>query len=140
MNHERHIHLIAWFHIIVGMLSLIILVIVLMFGTAIGLAGLTAIHDSPTSKTLPIAGFFSIFYMIFLFCLAISAVPDLLVGWGLLNRKTWARYLGIILSMISLFNFPVGTMLGLYTIWALWSRDANPYFERRYLVDYEYAR
>lgn len=140
MNHERHIHLIAWFHVILGILSLIALFITLIAGTAFGVFGLVLIDKTPAQEFFPVAGFFSVFFFIFLCCLALSAIPDLIVAWGLFNRKPWARYLAIILSAISLFNFPVGTALGLYTIWALWSEDAHAYFDRRYTLHSEYAR
>jgi len=42
------------------------------------------------------------------------------VGWGLLQRETWARTLALILAFISLFlNIPIGTAMGVYTMWVL---------------------
>ena len=40
------------------------------------------------------------------------AVLHLIVGLGLLGRKEWARWLAIILSLLGLFNFPIGTVIG----------------------------
>lgn len=43
----------------------------------------------------------------------------LLVGYGLLTRKPWGRTLAIVIAILSLFRIPVGTGLGIYTLWVL---------------------
>jgi hypothetical protein len=40
-------------------------------------------------------------------------------GISLLRRKPWGRVLGIVLAIFALFKFPVGTALGIYTLWVL---------------------
>jgi hypothetical protein len=50
--------------------------------------------------------------------LAVSGV-GIIAGWGLLERKPWARTLAILLGVISLLNVPFGTALGVYTLWVL---------------------
>ena len=52
-------------------------------------------------------------------------VLALLAGFGLLTRRSWARKLSLILGVLSLFNPPVGTALGVYTLWVLGSRAAR---------------
>jgi ABC-type glycerol-3-phosphate transport system permease component len=42
-----------------------------------------------------------------------------LAGYSLLNRKPWGRMLAIVLAVLALFKFPVGTALGIYTLWVL---------------------
>ena len=53
-----------------------------------------------------------------LFLLAAGAV-GLVAGWGLLTRQPWARMLAIVLGIINLLEIPVGTAIGIYTLWAL---------------------
>ncbi len=48
-----------------------------------------------------------------------GAVLGLLAGWGLLDRQPWARTLAIVLACFSLVNAPLGTALGIYTLWVL---------------------
>jgi hypothetical protein len=60
--------------------------------------------------------------------LAALAVPGLLAGWGLLTHKPWARILAIVVGMLGLINVPVGTAIGLYTLWALTQPAAIEYF------------
>jgi hypothetical protein len=44
---------------------------------------------------------------------------QIICGWGLLARKAWARILTIVVSVISLIGFPIGTALGIYGLWAM---------------------
>ena len=49
----------------------------------------------------------------------IISVPSILAGMGLYKRREWARILTMVLSVIELFSFPIGTAIGIYSIWAL---------------------
>ena len=51
-----------------------------------------------------------------------------LAGWGLLTRKPWARILAIVVGILNLVNFPIGTAIGLYTLWVLMQPAATEYF------------
>ena len=43
----------------------------------------------------------------------------LVLAWGLSERKTWARPLGLVVGFLALLRFPLGTALGIYTLWVL---------------------
>jgi len=49
----------------------------------------------------------------------VKAVAGFFAGWGLLQREPWARVVALILGFLSLFNVPIGTALGIYTLWVL---------------------
>jgi hypothetical protein len=49
----------------------------------------------------------------------IKAAAGFLAGWGLLQREPWARMVSLVVAFISLFNVPIGTALGIYTLWVL---------------------
>jgi hypothetical protein len=51
--------------------------------------------------------------------LMIKGVAGIIAGWGLLDRQSWARILTIVLAFLSLLHFPLGTALGVYTLWVL---------------------
>jgi hypothetical protein len=53
------------------------------------------------------------------------AAPCILCGWGLLQRRPWARTLGIVLAAVSLIRFPVGTIFGIYALWVLFNRETE---------------
>jgi hypothetical protein len=44
-------------------------------------------------------------------------------GIGLLQRRPGARYLVLVLSLLSLFFPPIGTAYGIYAIWVLMKAD-----------------
>jgi len=46
-------------------------------------------------------------------------IVHIVLGWGLSERKTWARPLGLVLGFLALFRVPLGTALGIYTLWVL---------------------
>jgi hypothetical protein len=51
--------------------------------------------------------------------LSAFAMAGVLAGWGLMAHYSWARMLAIVLGCISLIHFPLGTALGIYTLWVL---------------------
>src|SRR5438105_106092 len=53
----------------------------------------------------------------------ILAIPNFIAGFGLLKRREWARILTIVLSFFHLLNFPIGTAIGGYSLWALFSPE-----------------
>lgn len=58
------------------------------------------------------------------------AVPALIGGWGLMRRKSWSRMLVLVLGFLHLLSFPLGTALGVYTIWLLMQEEADTYFRK----------
>jgi signal transduction histidine kinase len=55
-----------------------------------------------------------------LFFTLAAAVATAAVGWGLWNLKSWARMAAIVLAVLQLFGFPIGTVIGALIIWYLW--------------------
>jgi len=51
--------------------------------------------------------------------LALFGVLHLVLAWGLFEREPWARFLGLALGFLALLRFPLGTALGIYTLWVL---------------------
>jgi hypothetical protein len=52
-----------------------------------------------------------------IFVCIVIALPSLIAGWGLLNNRSWAMMLALIVGCLRLFSFPIGTAIGIYTIW-----------------------
>ena len=47
----------------------------------------------------------------------IFAIPRIIAGIGLLNKKPWALLMALIWGCLGVFSFPLGTALCGYTIW-----------------------
>jgi len=66
-------------------------------------------HMPPWLHLMPIIIGFSI----------VAALFSAFVGWSLLTRRTYGRWLAIVAAVLCLFKFPFGTALGVYTLWVL---------------------
>ena len=62
--------------------------------------------------------------------LFIVSAGGILVGRGLLKHQHWARMVGIVLGVVSLFHPPFGTALGIYTLWVLLSDEHGAEYYR----------
>ncbi len=56
------------------------------------------------------------------------SLPSLIAGIGLLKFRNWARVLAIILGVLHLFGFPIGTAIGIYTLYVLLNDKTTPLF------------
>src|SRR5208283_4062629 len=48
-----------------------------------------------------------------------KAAAGFIAGWGLLQRQDWARIVALVVAFIALLSVPIGTALGIYTLWVL---------------------
>jgi hypothetical protein len=116
---KTHIQIVAILHIASGVLNLIgAAVILAVFGVAGGITVSQGEHGA--------AGIIGIVGLLIGVLLAVLGLPGIIGGFGLLAQKNWARILVIIIGILSLFNFPLGTALGVYTLWALLREDVPP--------------
>lgn len=56
---------------------------------------------------------------------SVIGIPSLIAGVGLLKHKGWARILAIIVAVLALSSFPIGTAAGLYTLWVLTQKETG---------------
>ena len=106
---EKNINLIATLHIVMS--GLIIFSGIVAFGILSIIGGYTDCSD--TSSVLYIVGIAILAFLVFI------SLPGIIAGIGLYNRKEWARILTIIVSILELLNFPLGTALGVFSIYVL---------------------
>jgi hypothetical protein len=118
---EQHVKILGTLHIVFGSLGILLaLAMLAVFG---GIAGL--IGDSDYSGGGHILG--GIGAIIFFVLLALS-LPGLVAGVGLLQFRSWARILTIVISVLDLIHVPFGTALGIYGLWVLLSQDSERLF------------
>lgn len=106
---KQHVIVVAWLQI-----GLSIVWVVIGFGIAALILGAgVASHDRDVTEILSIVAPIIIAFSI------LTAIPSIIGGIFLLRFKEWARILVIIISFIDLINFPIGTALGIYSLWVL---------------------
>ncbi len=52
-------------------------------------------------------------------------------GVGLLQYKSWGRVLAVIMAILMLFKFPIGTAIAIYAFWGLFSHEGQEYYKAR---------
>lgn len=106
---ERHINVIAALRIGFSILGLLIGVLIYVILYFVG-----DFADDLEAETI-LAIVANVIIVVFI----VLSIPGIIAGIGLFKRKEWARILTLILSVLDLFNIPVGTAIGVYSIWAL---------------------
>jgi len=106
---EKHINIVAALQI--GFSILGIIIGIFLFTLLFLIGEFIEVAEAQTVLTI-------IAKVVLIFIIILS-IPGIIAGIGLLKRKEWARILTLILSVIDLINVPVGTAVGVYSIWTL---------------------
>jgi hypothetical protein len=118
---HQHVTILGWLYIATSAIYLLIGLCGFLFLTGIGL--IPAANGDP--EALGILGIIGAVGLLFFGALAL---PGLLAGYGLLKGQRWGQILGIIVGILSLASFPIGTAIGIYTLWVLFQNSATAYF------------
>lgn len=118
---ETHVNIVAWLHIILSILGLLVTAFVFIVFIIIGLV-LAASDDAAAM------GIFAVIATVIGAFLLLVSAPGLVGGIGLLKRQNWARILVLILSVLQLFNIPFGTAVGVYSLWVLTRAETEALF------------
>jgi putative Mn2+ efflux pump MntP len=121
---DTHVKVLGALQIAFGVLGLIgAVMIVFVFGGAAGIVGASGNPDA--SIAVPIIGLTGMALVVFLL---LTSLPSVIIGIGLLKHRPWARIAGIVLSIVSLIMIPFGTLVGVYGLWVLFSKDTERMF------------
>ncbi|HUO27426.1 MAG TPA: zinc-ribbon domain-containing protein [Candidatus Aquilonibacter sp.] len=121
---EHHLHILGVFWIALGALFAIPATILMLVGSSIHF--MVHFHE-------PFGPAFGPFLAYAVGgSLLIVAVGGICVGMGLMQHQPWARTAAIVLGVLTLFHPPLGTALGIYTLWVLLADEHGE--EYRYLA------
>ena len=121
---DTHVKVLGSLQIALGAMVLFgALVLVFVFGGVTSVMG--ASGDPDARVALPIVG---ITGMALVTCLAAVGVPSVIIGIGLIRLRPWARIAGMVISILSLMMIPFGTIVGVYGLWVLFSKDTERLF------------
>jgi len=113
MKMREHVTVVGALHIGLGALGILAAIIILAVTIGPGVLVLFLEGDSEPLTVLTIIGGAVALFLI------VTSVPGIIGGIGLLKWKPWARILVMVLAVLDLLNIPIGTLLGIYTIWVL---------------------
>lgn len=120
-----HVKVLGVLYLVMSGIGLLFaLLIFFALGTAASIVGMSASPED-AAVAMPILGITGTALSALLLILSL---PGLITGWGLLKLRPWARIVGIVLAVISLFNFPIGTAIGIYGLWVLLTKETERLF------------
>jgi hypothetical protein len=114
-----NLRILGWIYLVSGGIAL---VLGLGLAATMGFAGILS-RNAEATATLGIVAAFVVVLM------TVLAVPALLCGWGLLKYRPWSRILGIVLSVLHLPAFPVGTLIGGLGLYVLLNDETRALLE-----------
>ena len=61
--------------------------------------------------------------------LLLVAAANVIIGWGLWKQREWGRIGALVLAVLGLLKFPIGTVIGALIIWYLLREDVRREFQ-----------
>ncbi len=126
---DKHIALLGWLHIGFSCVMIVIASFVFLLLGGMG-AYFFLLEGDGGLLILPFIG------LAVASLLTLLALPGLVGGVGLLRQQRWGRTVVLVISLVHFLNFPLGTILGAYSFWALMRKEADLYFEPEYSTTY----
>lgn len=114
---KTHIQVVAALHIAFGAISLLIALFLFL---ALGLAGGIVVTQGPPDAA-SVAAILGIVGMVLCGLFVLLSLPGIIGGWALYTGRPWGRPVILVLAVLDLLNIPIGTALGIYSLWALLS-------------------
>jgi hypothetical protein len=117
---QTNVKVLGWLHIILGIFGILIgcFAIAIMMSAGVFSGDRTAIGVITVLATIGVA------------LTVLLSAPGIIAGIGLLQYRSWARVLALVLAFINLLAFPHGTVFGIYTLISLLNTEAAALFDR----------
>ena len=112
---DRHLNLLGILYVVLGLFHIVSLSIAALF--LFGFYRFSFPIEAGIERV--------VIALVFGFITVISLV-GIVAGIGLMRGQKWAEGVALVLGFILLINVPLGTLLGIYTIWVLILKDKPP--------------
>ena len=122
----RHIAALGFIHLVFGALAVLGGLLLVVFGIGSGLVSFLT-GDEGLRFGLGLAGLLG---GAFGFVAILGGLLGLLTAFGLFGRTWWGRVLGIISSVLWVLNFSWTSLIGIYGLWVLLSKEGGREFEK----------
>ena len=124
---NMHVTILGWLLIGSGILTAIGGTIVFFAGIVFRNVAFPVPHDMPPGLPPLIARLASVIG----FGILALAAGTVAAGVGLLQYRDWARVGAIIVAVLLIFHFPIGTAVAVYAFWVLFSQEGQRYYKSR---------
>ena len=116
---ENHVKAVGIIHIAFSVMGIIAAIIVF---TVLNIVAKMPDVEEEAMRVLQIVG------MIVPWFIIVLSLPGVIGGIGLLKQQNWARILILIKAFLDLVSFPLGTAVGIYSIWVLFDKRTTKIF------------
>jgi len=113
-----HVRILGWCFIVYS-------AIIVLVGLGIGAVVLFGGAISGDREAMLITGAVGAAIAVFLI---LVSLPGMVAGMGLLKMWPWARIVAIIVGVLHVLSFPLGTALSIYTLWVLLNPETEALF------------
>lgn len=117
MDLSSHRRLLGILHLIYGAFILLLIVGIKLFSAIFFPFLLEEITNEFSYDSYSYDLIVNILDAVFIILILIIPLPSLIGGIAILNEKKWAMIPLLISGCLSLLSFPLGTLLGAYTLW-----------------------
>jgi hypothetical protein len=131
-EHARLLGLFMW--IFAGFQLLLVAALGIFYAVIVGFI-MTAVQNAPHGPGDPpppppeaILGIVVVVMIFALVLVLLFSIPKLVAGYGLRKGKSWAQVWTIIACIIGIMSIPVGTAVGVYGLWFVFSDQGKAYF------------
>jgi len=114
-----------------GLFFLIFGIIQLLFGLGLGLlyglmgAGVGVLGAAEDEGALVAGGLMMGVGVFVAFMVLLFAIPMIATGRALRHKKRWSKVAGMIFGGLGIFNFPIGTALGVFSFIVLLDKEID---------------
>jgi hypothetical protein len=116
-DRQQHVTILGWLYVVGHAIFVAIGAFIFLLLSGIGAAS----DDPQAGPILAIVGT-SVGLL-----LVLLGLPGLAAGYGLLTGQPWGRVLAIVIAILNLVNFPLGTLTGIYALWVLLPQPGPEY-------------
>lgn len=118
MDVTAHKRTLGIIHIVYGsLIGLIFLFAGVIIATFAPFITETILEEEGREGAAVFGVFANIIRLVITLAFIFSALPSIIGGIGLLKQKSWGMIVTLIAGCISIFSFPAGTALGVYTLY-----------------------
>ncbi len=118
MDIQSHKRTLGIVHIVYGALTALIFVFIgVIISTFLPLIMEAIVEEEGPEGAMIFEMVAGIIKTVFTFIFLLSALPSIIGGIGLLQGKNWGLMVALIAGCISIFSFPFGTALGVYSLY-----------------------
>ncbi len=121
---QMHVKILAWFNVVLGALG-----VLAGFALFSGAMAVAEIFRYAVEEAGMPAELLQLLAVVITGVILVMSLPCLILGYGLMNFRPWARVLGIVLAALNLLNVPIGTAVSLYAFWVLLKPETEALFK-----------